>query len=123
MSQTLPTAGGNQDDQFGAAIYQDGTTLAIGAPATGSTSVVPQVHLYELNSSGERWTLRTSIAGELESEFGAAVALEGDQLVIGIPESYASYHSVVQEIPSYELDLGVADQGASRLHAPPRFSK
>ncbi len=66
-------------DGFGSALSVDGSTFVVGASGSGS--------VYLFNRDPENgWTQSSSIAGEGDS-FGASVALSGDLLLVGTPES------------------------------------
>lgn len=74
------------DRSFGAAVAIDGDTLAIGAPWSPEGGVV---YIYERQRCADRpWGLVALVTGrnpEDSEEFGAALALEGDTLVVGAP--------------------------------------
>jgi len=85
--QLLPSDGA-ADSQFGASIDVDGDTVAVGAPrrdagASGSGAV----YVYE--RSGENWneTKLTAPADNPAGAFGTSVALSGNVLVVGAPDS------------------------------------
>lgn len=72
-------------DDFGRALALDGGTLAVAAPRKRDGSGV--VYLYR-GGAGAGWTLEATIEPEGEgdhSEFGAALALDGDDLLVGSP--------------------------------------
>lgn len=73
-------AGINPGDLFGAGISVDHNTVVVGAPAAN------QVFVYRLE--GDALVLEDTIdvpAGFTAAQFGAAVAVQGDSLVIGAP--------------------------------------
>jgi len=76
-------------ENFGAAIALEGDRMAVGAPR-GETGIAgPSVLVFE--RTGEAWNLTAELfpTGTLGfSEFGAAVALDGDRLLVGAPQTF-----------------------------------
>lgn len=76
------------DDGLGASVALDGDTLALGARmrAPLTSSGPGRVEVYR--GAGPGWALEATLsppAGSPADEFGAAVALDGDTLVVGAP--------------------------------------
>ena len=68
---------------FGAALDGDDATLVVGAPGAGTGGTV-----YVFTRSADAWTPAATIVpadAQAGDEFGAAVALAGDTLVVGAP--------------------------------------
>lgn len=89
---------------FGQAVALDGDTLAVGAPfaALGEQFILPlRGAVYIFTRSGGQWTFRQKLSaspsGSLD-EFGAALALDGDRLLVGAPAAD----------PAEEEDAGAA---------------
>lgn len=80
-----PEPGG---DRFGTAVALDGETAAVGARRRGESPPVPAGEVCLFERSGEQWsrstTLRSPRPGP-DDEFGAALALDGDTLLVGAP--------------------------------------
>lgn len=82
---------------FGTSVAAHGNTVAVGAP--GNLSMVSDgdttenragfVHIYDLNTKALRQSFNLPGANRA-LRFGAAVALQGDTLLIGAPEDYRS---------------------------------
>lgn len=75
------------DENFGWRTALSGDTLVVGAPnRTGFTNSA--VYIFQRNqNSAEGWGLVKRLAGPASSEFGYAVALDGDTLVVGAPNA------------------------------------
>lgn len=87
LQARLTTSGGRAADTFGRAVALDGATLAAGAPGTDITyqdQGAAVVFAYNKGAWGERQTL-TAQSSERD-RFGAAVALDGDTLLVGAPD-------------------------------------
>lgn len=87
---TLAAPDSSRMDDFGRALALDGTTLAVAAPRKRDGSGV--VYLYRGDSAGA-WSLEAVVEPDMEGdhgEFGAALALDGDDLLIGSPAAEGS---------------------------------
>lgn len=81
-------------DDFGRAIAVDGNTLAVGAPRKHDRAGA--VYLFTRDNRGAAWThTATVMAPSMEGQAGAAVAMRGDDLLVGAPSAEgggAVYH-------------------------------
>ncbi|MGE0127290.1 MAG: putative Ig domain-containing protein [Blastocatellales bacterium] len=88
QQKKLLAGGGANGDGFGKAIALDGDTVAVGAPGDDINANQDQGSAHVFTRSGADWTLQGSLnsfGGAAFEGFGAAIALEGDNLVVGIP--------------------------------------
>src|SRR5262245_8555410 len=84
--QKLTAADGVAGAQFGYAVALDGDTLAVGALYDASGANGSQGSVYVFARSGATWTLQQKLTandGADGDQFGHAVALSGDTLVVG----------------------------------------
>lgn len=93
-AQLSPTASIAQG-AFGAAVALDGTRAVIGAPDSANGSGAA----YVFDASAGAWTqtteLRASDASAAADHFGETVALDGEQIVVGAPDTaYLTYAQV-----------------------------
>lgn len=75
------------DDRFGSALALDGDTLVVGSPEKRQQGLASGA-AYVFTRSGGSWSQQTKLApsGLAQGDrFGAAVALDGDTLVVGAP--------------------------------------
>lgn len=77
------------DDNYGASLAMEGTTLIVGAPETAGVFAARPgaVFVYE-RSPGGTWTetdVLEPVGGGATDRFGASVALDGDTLLVGSP--------------------------------------
>ncbi len=84
--QKLTSSDGRANQDFGCAVALDGDTLAVGSlyDVIGMNSVQGSVYVFTRN--GAVWTLQQKLTaddGEANDQFGHAVALRGDTLVVG----------------------------------------
>jgi hypothetical protein len=80
-----PTEAG-PNDEFGASVAAAGTILAVGAPGEASGgSQRGAVHLFNLQTGAFLRTLRAPDRADGD-HFGHALAMDGDLLVIGVPD-------------------------------------
>ncbi len=80
-------------DDFGRAIAAAGNTLVVGAPRKRDGAGV--VYLFSRTGSGVAWRQQAMLEAPAGGEFGAAVALMGDDLLVGAPSATgagAVYH-------------------------------
>ncbi|MCG3128908.1 MAG: hypothetical protein CHACPFDD_03804 [Phycisphaerae bacterium] len=83
----LSATGGAADDEFGRAVSISGTSVAIGAPGrdeAGSESGAAYVYVFD----GAAWAFQQKLlasGGAGGDRFGAAVAHEGNTLLVGAP--------------------------------------
>ena len=83
----LTHTGGTMDDGFGAAVSISNTSILVGAPFDDQISENAG-SVYYFQHDGSSWFESQKIvhsALESEDRFGAAVAIEGDQAIIGAP--------------------------------------
>ncbi len=86
--QKLTAFDGAATDYFGSAVALDGATLALAAPYAGVGANQDQGAVYIFTRQGETWALQQKIVafdGAAYDEFGYAVALSGDTLMVGAP--------------------------------------
>ncbi len=86
----IPAPDPDLDGGFGLAVAIDGNRLAVGAPYSPEGGVV---YVYQRRrSEPTEWRLMAMVTGQNPADderFGAAVALEGDTLVVGSPDEDA----------------------------------
>lgn len=102
IAQTLQAFDGKEDDGYGAALAHDGDTLVVGAPYDRTVNFPfierGAVYVYDRVGSGPWLQTQKLLYGSIQSgHFGAAVALEGDTLVVGIPEHTDSSSSLFSQ--------------------------
>ena len=68
-------------DGFGQAIAADGNTVAVGAPSKRDGAGV--VYLFDRAEAGSAWRASATIEAPLGGEFGLALSLSGDDLLVG----------------------------------------
>jgi hypothetical protein len=87
LERRLLAADGGQSDQFGHGVALDGDTVIVGAPQPwGGPGAA-----YYFRRNGASWTQRQKLTPEsgLSNEsFGAFVAVAGERLVVGSPQTY-----------------------------------
>ncbi len=86
--EPAPAGTGASGEQFGHSVALDGDTALIGIPSddTAAGYEAGSVHVFE--RAGDSWTLKARLIAadpKPAAWFGAAVALEGDTAVIGVP--------------------------------------
>lgn len=80
--QTIPSPHPGETALFGSAIALDGTTLAASGPAFGNVEGVVSIHVFD----GTSWETEQALDAPEpfdRTKFGAALALEGDRLLVG----------------------------------------
>ena len=81
---TSPNPGG--DDLFGSSVAGNGTTLVIGAPGDSQIGLgAGAAYVFEREETGD-WAPAAALVGsdaEVGSRFGYAVAIDGDDIVVG----------------------------------------
>jgi hypothetical protein len=86
-AQTLTANDAAADAYFGQVMAVDGNTLAVASPrANGVGDASGAVYVY--TKSGDNWTLQEKVTASdtgADDNFGAALALDGDTLVVGAP--------------------------------------
>ncbi len=83
---TLTAPDSSRMDDFGRALAVDGNTLVVAAPRKRDGSGV--VYAFERSGPGGAWTGAGTVeppAGDDDREYGAALALSGDELLVGAP--------------------------------------
>ena len=84
--QTIQAAVPDANARFGAAVSIDGSTLVVGAPSTGSSGEAGAVFIFDWD--GSNWVQQQKLLasdGVADDEFGYAVSLTGDVLLVGAP--------------------------------------
>lgn len=85
--ERLTHPSGDEFARYGSAVTISGDTIAVGAEKDGLLHSEGRVYLYRRGPSG--WVLEGSVGPDQRSaganDFGAAVALDGDTLVVGAP--------------------------------------
>lgn len=110
-----------EPDRFGFALSYDGTRLAVGAPRDDTAAKqAGAVHVYIRN--GNTFTLERKIlcpVVEAEANFGHAVAIRGNTLLVGCPG--ATVDGITQRGTVFVLKKGAGTAwiAAGQLHAPP----
>ncbi len=95
--QVLTPSNGVQDDSFGSSISIDGDLAAIGAPFADIDGTQDQgaVYIFERQGDGS-WvesTVVTAADGQQYDQFGFAVAIQGNRLVVGAEEATSNGNS------------------------------
>ena len=89
-STTAPILGVGGGCEFGASLALDTDTLVVGCPAgTGPvTQAYPPGAVYVYSRRGDHWELQQTLAGTtaVGAEFGAAVAIHKDVILVGAPD-------------------------------------
>ena len=88
LQKELIADDGTELDQFGAAVAIDGDTALVGAPYDDISVRPDQGSAYVFTRSGTTWTQLpklTDFNGDDRDQFGRAVAVSGDKIVIGVP--------------------------------------
>jgi len=106
-SATLTAPDSSRMDDFGRALALDGNTLVVGAPRKRDGAGV--VYVYERSEDGGAWGLADTLeppAGVEPGEYGAALALAGDELLVGAPAagSTGAVHLYRREGDGWGLD-------------------
>ncbi len=85
----LAAPGAASGDGFGAAVAVAGDTLVVGAPGRDGPGAADAGAAYVFVRNGATWTLQALLVASdaaADDGFGAAVALQGDTLLVGSPE-------------------------------------
>jgi uncharacterized protein (TIGR03437 family) len=88
--QRLIAEDGAEGDKFGFAVSLSGDTLAVGTYSDDLGDATDQGSVYVFTRSGATWTFQQKLLandGARGDEFGFAVALSGDDLVVGAPHA------------------------------------
>jgi hypothetical protein len=84
LQQKIVAGDASDRDRFGTAMALSGDTLAIGAPGPGYETEA----VYVFVRTGGVWLQQQKLvspSGELFAQFGTAVAVDGDSLIVGAP--------------------------------------
>ncbi|HEX7318024.1 MAG TPA: putative Ig domain-containing protein [Pyrinomonadaceae bacterium] len=87
LQEKLPAEDSTQGDGFGSALALSGDTAVIGAYMDGIGSNINQGSVYVFTRAHGVWSLQqklTASDGKVHDQFGGAVALSGDTLVVGV---------------------------------------
>ncbi|MET0552599.1 MAG: hypothetical protein ABW221_06150 [Vicinamibacteria bacterium] len=90
--QRLRVADGDEGDRFGASVAISGDTAVIGAPRRQTPSGMFAGAVYVFERTGGVWTERQRLFspdGVHHDQFGSAVAIQGDTMVVGAPSWYS----------------------------------
>ncbi len=93
QQQKLLANDGAPDDYFGSAVALDGDTAIVGAVGDDVGAHVNQGSAYVYTRTGTTWTQQqklTASNGAAQDQFGDAVALSGNSVVIGVQYNNAS---------------------------------
>jgi hypothetical protein len=106
----LKASNSDTNDRFGNALALDGDTLVVGAEDDeGSNTDTGSAYVYV--RSGGMWTeqarLNTTVYGN-QDEFGAAVAIDGDTIVVGAPSEDGSATGVNGTVDNDGNNAGAA---------------
>ncbi len=85
---TLSAGDAAASDGFGSGVSLDGSLVVVGAPAASGTSSADQGAAYVFRKVGASWTQvakLTASDGVAGDEFGAAISMKGDTVVVGAP--------------------------------------
>lgn len=96
MESTLDAGPGSLGDLFGFAVGVSGDTAIVGSPKEDGAAGVDQGAAYVFQRTAGIWTLHQRLeASDAMSlaEFGSAVSIHGDSLVVGAPKSYVGLSS------------------------------
>lgn len=99
VSQTLESSNKKAGDMFGVSVATDGTRIAVGALfATGKSGQTQSGAAYVFENSGG-WTEKALIGASdtlSNDHFGASLAIEGDDLIVGAPWTESKTGSIFQ---------------------------
>jgi MYXO-CTERM domain-containing protein len=88
-SETVLPAGSSPDPSFGEAVAISGDVIAVGAPRQPAQGAIDAGAVYIFKRVDKTWmavqTIRAVDAAKVGDQFGAALALQGDTLAIGMP--------------------------------------
>jgi FG-GAP repeat/IPT/TIG domain len=73
-------------DDFGAAVAISGDTIVVGAPGDGQGTLSDPGAVYVFQRTGTSWTQQADLSqanGVVGDDFGSAVAIDGDTLLVG----------------------------------------
>ena len=122
--KALPSGIGNAGHQFGDAVAIDGDTLVVGVPyeASGSTGIDSQANdaatgagaAFVFVRSGSTWVQQAYLkpaavgTGQAGDQFGMAVAISGDTIVVGAPNEDSSTRGIESTPDETLRDSGAA---------------
>lgn len=113
---TATRSRGGTDDRFGAALSADGDRLVVGAPtATCAGAGAGRVTLLSRTADGWRLTDGPAPAGDVDSEFGVAVAADGRRLAVGATPADRLDTDRRGSVVVYERDPAAATDGLRAL--------
>ena len=104
-------------DRFGAAIAADGPRLAIGVPGASADKGLVRVYTLEAGAWTER-EVEADTLGSAGDQFGAAVALDGERLAIGIPGKNEVRIYEEQPVPFLGIQFGLEQVLSAPLFLP-----
>ncbi|HMV86208.1 MAG TPA: putative Ig domain-containing protein, partial [Blastocatellia bacterium] len=88
LQEKIIAGDGTMRDAFGTAVSLSRDTLAVGAPGATVSQKLEAGAVYIFVRNAARWALQQKIAPGLRefSHFGAAVAISGEAMVVGVPD-------------------------------------
>ena len=106
---TLRAVSAQVSDYFGSSVAIDGDTIVVGAPFQPDSAVSGWVYVYQRNQGGaDTWGQVASLSAEvMGDQFGYAVAIDGDTIVVGAP--YDEWTDDVGAAYVYQRNQGGAD--------------
>lgn len=118
IAKIVPSDGAD-DDRFGSAVALGPSTLVVGSPQNAQLAYNSgAAYVFERGSGGAWGEVRKLVAsdGGFAHQFGGALALAGDEILVG-----ASSGSGNGEAYVFERDLGGADAWSERERIVPAF--
>jgi hypothetical protein len=114
IADPYPEAGG----RFGAAVAISGSRIAVGAPGG---QVGGNAFVYDLASATPTWPIAVlnNPDPDYGQSFGAAVAISGTAIVVGVPEGW--FHAWMNVGVAYFYELSTPDFPILVLENPDRF--
>ena len=100
----LLASDGRLTDQFGWAVALDGNRVIVGAPSSQRGKPTGAAYIYERQNNGA-WQEQVKLLasnGEAGDQFGSSVAIDGDRVVVGAPQSKVAMLSTAGAAYVYE---------------------
>jgi hypothetical protein len=113
----LTAADGQEFDSFGSSVALNGNTIIVGAPFDLVGENFDQGSAYVFERTTTTWTQRAKLtdnSGAASDQFGFAVAVSGDKIVVGAPFSDSNVNTPLADAQVNAESLALAsDQGAA----------